>query len=96
MTATSLATALIVGLVIGTLGHCAITRGRVPLWVSLGAATGAVLLGSIVARIAGIGVAEFSIAELLIQMVFGCGGTALVAATADQRPPDRHGVRGSR
>ena len=89
MTATSLAIALIVGLVIGTLGHRAVPRGSVPLWVSLGAATGAVLLGSIVARIAGIGVADFSVAELLIQVVFGGGGIALVAGTADRQPSDR-------
>jgi hypothetical protein len=89
MTATGLATALIVGLLIGALGHSVIPRGRVPFWVSLAVGTGAVLLGSIVARIAGIGVAEFSIAELLIQIVFGVSGIALVAGTADRQPSDR-------
>lgn len=89
MTATSLAAALVVGLVIGTLGHRAVHRGRVPLWVSLGAATGAVLLGSIAARIAGIGTGEFGLADLLIQVVSGGGGVALAGAAAGRQPADR-------
>ncbi len=89
MTANGLATALLIGIAIGAMGHLAVPRGRLPFWVTLGAATGAVLLGTIVARIAGIGVEEFSIAELLIQIIFGCIGVVVVAGTADRRPTDR-------
>lgn len=90
MTATGLILALLIGIVVGAVGHLAVPRGRVPLWVTLGATTGAVLLGTIVARMAGIGtgVAEFSIAELVIQLVFGAIGIAMVAGTADHRPAD--------
>jgi hypothetical protein len=88
MTATGLALALLIGIVIGATGHLAVPRGRVPFWVTLGAGTGAVLLGTIVARMASIGVEEFSIAELLIQMVFGGIGVALVAGTADRQATD--------
>jgi hypothetical protein len=86
MTASGLILALVIGVVMGAVGHLAVPRGRVPFWVTLSATTGAVLLGTIVARMAGIGVAEFSIAELVIQLVFGAIGIVTVAGTADRRP----------
>jgi hypothetical protein len=89
MTTTALAAALLVGGVMGTLGHLAVPRGRVPRWVTVAVATGAALLGTIVARLAGIGVGEFSLVEFLIQMVFGATGIAIVAGTADRTPPER-------
>lgn len=88
MTGTGLFSALLIGILIGAAGHLAVPRGRVPFWVTLGAGTAAALLGAIVAGMAGIGVTGFSIAELLVQLVFGAIGVALVAGTADRRPAD--------
>jgi hypothetical protein len=52
MTTTGLATALIVGVLLGAVGHLVGPRGRVPWWVTVCVGTGAVLLGTIVAATA--------------------------------------------
>lgn len=90
MTTIGLAAAVVVGVVLGTVGHLAVPRGRVPWWVTVCVGTGAVLFGTILARMAGIGTESFSGVELLIQVVFGATGVAVVAGTADRTPPEQH------
>jgi F0F1-type ATP synthase assembly protein I len=89
MTPTSLITALTIGLALGVGGMFVVRRGRVRFWVTPAVAIAAVMLGTLVARMAGLGIDRFSPGELIVQIVFGLCAVVLVAAVAD-RKPSRH------
>jgi hypothetical protein len=88
MTSTSLVTALAVGLTLGVAGMLVVPHGGVRFWTPA-AAIAAVLLGTLVARMADLGIGGFSPGELIVQIVFGLCAVVLVAAVADRRP-SRH------
>ncbi|MEU8230438.1 GlsB/YeaQ/YmgE family stress response membrane protein [Actinoplanes sp. NPDC048967] len=89
MTPTNLVTALALGLALGFGGVLVVPRGRVPLWVTPTTAIAAVLLGTLVARIAGLGIGQFSPGALIVQVVFGLCAVVLVATVADRKPSRR-------
>jgi hypothetical protein len=86
MTATSLLTALAVGLVIGVVGH-RIGRAtrRLPLWLPPAVGVGAALLGTISARLAGIDSLHVSPVEIGLQIGLAALAVAVVVTTTDRR-----------
>jgi uncharacterized membrane protein YeaQ/YmgE (transglycosylase-associated protein family) len=89
MTISSLVAALSVGAVIGVCARWFVPSGRgIPFWVPLGVAIGAAVLGSVIARLAGVGGSAVSVVEVVLQVTFATAGVALVIATADRRPSD--------
>ena len=95
MTAQSLITAVIVGLVIGTAGRMLLGRGRfVPLWLPVSAGVGSALLATVILRMAASGTGPTA-GEIVLQVVFAGTGVTVVARTADRLPSpggNRHGV----
>lgn len=95
MTPISLVTALTIGLALGVGGVFVVPHGRVRIWVTPVAATAAVLLGSLVVRMAGLGIGQFSPGELIVPIVFGLCAVVLVAAVADRKPSPRESRDGA-
>jgi len=92
MTVTGIITALVVGLIIGALGRLVVPgRQNIPLWLTLLIGVGAALLGTVIARTAGLAdTAGFDWTELLIQVVLAAIGVALVAGASARRSVSRY------
>ncbi|SCG46018.1 GlsB/YeaQ/YmgE family stress response membrane protein [Micromonospora halophytica] len=83
MTVTGIVSAVVVGLVVGSLGRLLIPgRQRIPVWLTAATGLVAALLGTIVARLAGIDADGFGPLQLVVQVGLAGLGVALVAGTA--------------
>ncbi|TDB81672.1 MULTISPECIES: GlsB/YeaQ/YmgE family stress response membrane protein [unclassified Micromonospora] len=92
MSVTGIISALIVGLIIGALGRLVVPgKQNIPIWLTMLIGVGAALLGTVIARAAGVSTSGFSFVELLIQVVLAAAGVALVAGTVGRR--DRRALR---
>ncbi|MDG4832719.1 GlsB/YeaQ/YmgE family stress response membrane protein [Solwaraspora sp. WMMD1047] len=81
-------TALIVGLIIGALGRLVVPgRQNMPLWLTMLVGVGAALLGTVIARAAGIATQTAGIdwTELLIQVLVAAIAVALIAGVGSRR-----------
>ncbi|GAB2603514.1 hypothetical protein Aab01nite_48200 [Paractinoplanes abujensis] len=86
MTVTGIITALIVGLIVGALGRLVVPgRQNIPIWLTMLIGVVAALLGTVIARAAGVNTSGFSVLELVIQVVLAAVGVAIVAGTAGRR-----------
>ena len=86
MTVTGIITALIVGLIVGALGRLVVPgRQNIPIWLTMLIGVVAALLGTVIARAAGVNTSGFSLLELVIQVVVAAVGVAIVAGTAGRR-----------
>jgi hypothetical protein len=93
MTIAGIATALVVGSVLGGAAALATrSRGRVPAWVLISVGVAAALAGAMLARLAGLDGSRMRLAELTAPAV--TAGIALAGAAAPFRrgSGDRHGV----
>ena len=83
VTVTGIITALIVGLIVGALGRLVVPgKQHIPLWLTLVIGVVAALLGTVIARAAGVDTNGFSWLELLIQVAMAALGVGIVAGTA--------------
>ncbi len=88
MTITGIITALIVGLIIGALGRLVVPgHQNLPIWLTMLIGVGAALLGTAIARAAGIATETAGVdwTELLIQVVLAAIGVALVSGVGGRR-----------
>ncbi len=86
MTVTGIITALIVGLIVGGLGRLAVPgRQNISIWLTMAIGVVAALLGTVLARLVGIGTSGFSLLVLLMQVGLAAAGVALVAGTTRRR-----------
>ncbi|MCY1137122.1 GlsB/YeaQ/YmgE family stress response membrane protein [Actinoplanes sp. Pm04-4] len=86
MTVTGIITAIVVGLIVGALGRLVVPgRQNIALWLTMLIGVVAALLGTALARAAGIGTDGFSLLELVIQVALAAVGVALVAGTYGRR-----------
>jgi uncharacterized membrane protein YeaQ/YmgE (transglycosylase-associated protein family) len=87
VTVTGIITALLVGLVIGALGRLVVPgRQNIPVWMTILVGIGAALLGTVIARAAGLAqTAGFDWIEFFIQVVLAAVGVALVAGMWGRR-----------
>ena len=86
MTVTGIITALIVGLIVGALGRLVVPgKQNIPIWLTMLIGVVAALLGTVIARAAGVSTSGFSVLELVIQVVVAAVGVAIVAGTAGRR-----------
>jgi uncharacterized membrane protein YeaQ/YmgE (transglycosylase-associated protein family) len=88
MTVTGIITALIVGLIIGALGRLVVPgKQNIPIWLTMLIGVGAALLGTVIARAAGIATETSGVdwTELLIQVVLAAIGVALVVGVSGRR-----------
>jgi hypothetical protein len=86
MTASSLLTALAVGLLIGVTGHwIGRTTRRLPLWLPPAVGVGAALLGTIAARLAGVDSVRVSPVEVGLQIALATLAVTVVVATTERR-----------
>ena len=88
MTVWGIITALIVGLIVGALGRLIVPgRQNMPMWLHMLIGVGAALLGTVVARAAGIATQTAGIdwAELLVQVVIAAIAVAVVAGVGGRR-----------
>jgi uncharacterized membrane protein YeaQ/YmgE (transglycosylase-associated protein family) len=87
VTATGIITALIIGLIIGALGRLVVPgRQSIPLWLTLVVGVGAALLGTAIARSAGVADTEgVDWIEILIQVGLAALGVLLVVALGGSR-----------
>ncbi|MFC4109952.1 GlsB/YeaQ/YmgE family stress response membrane protein [Micromonospora zhanjiangensis] len=86
-------TALIVGLIIGALGRLVVPgKQNIPIWLTMLIGVGAALLGTVIARAAGIATETAGVdwTELLIQVVLAAIGVALVAGVSGRRGVSRY------
>ncbi|MFY1672641.1 GlsB/YeaQ/YmgE family stress response membrane protein [Plantactinospora sp. WMMB334] len=86
-------TALIVGLIIGALGRLVVPgRQDMPIWLTMLIGVGAALLGTVIARAAGIATVTPGIdwMELLVQVVLAAIAVALVAGVGRRRRVSRY------
>lgn len=93
LTVMGIITALIVGLIVGALGRLVVPgRQNIPLWLTMLIGVGAALLGTVLARAAGIATETSGIdwAELLVQVVLAAIGVALVAGVGGRRGVSRY------
>lgn len=93
LTVMGIITALIVGLIVGALGRLVVPgRQNIPLWLTMLIGVGAALLGTVLARAAGIATQTAGIdwAELLVQVVLAAIGVALVAGVGGRRGVSRY------
>jgi uncharacterized membrane protein YeaQ/YmgE (transglycosylase-associated protein family) len=87
MTASSLITAVAVGLVLGALAWCLVPAcRRVPFWLPSAVGVGAAGLGTVIARLAGVDTSRVSPVELVLQVALAALSLGVVAATADRQP----------
>lgn len=96
MTGTSLATAVVVGLVVGLLVRWLVPACRsVPFWLPPAVGVGAAVLGTVTARLGGVDTSQVSLVELVLQVTLAGLGVGAVALTADRQPPtSRYGKTG--
>ncbi|MEU4427641.1 GlsB/YeaQ/YmgE family stress response membrane protein [Actinoplanes sp. NPDC024001] len=93
MTAHSLITAVILGLVIGVAGRMLLRRSRsVPVWLPIAAGVAAAVLATVIARMANTERSGPTVVEIALQVLFALAGVTVVAITAD-RPPAGRRVR---
>jgi uncharacterized membrane protein YeaQ/YmgE (transglycosylase-associated protein family) len=87
VTVTGIISALIIGLIIGALGRLVVPgRQNIPIWLTMLIGVGAALLGSAIARAAGVvDTAGVDWTEILIQIVLAAIGVALVVALTGRR-----------
>ncbi|GAA3392774.1 GlsB/YeaQ/YmgE family stress response membrane protein [Cryptosporangium minutisporangium] len=86
MTITGIISAVVVGLIVGALGRLVVPgRQRIPLWLTLVIGIVAALLGTTIARLAGVDTDGFSIVELIAQIALAALGVAVVVATSSRR-----------
>ncbi|SDZ26249.1 hypothetical protein SAMN05444365_108124 [Micromonospora pattaloongensis] len=92
MTVTGIITALIVGLVIGALGRLMVPgRQNIPIWLTMLIGVGAALLGTVIARAAGLAdTSGVDWTELLLQVVLAAIGVAIVAGVGGRRGVSRY------
>jgi uncharacterized membrane protein YeaQ/YmgE (transglycosylase-associated protein family) len=88
LTVMGIITALIVGLIIGALGRLVVPgRQNMPIWLTMLVGVGAALLGTVIARAAGIATQTAGIdwTELLIQVLVAAIAVALIAGVGSRR-----------
>lgn len=87
MTVAGIISALIVGLVIGALGRLVVPgRQNIPVWMTILIGIGAALLGTVIARAAGIADTNgFDWIEFFIQVVLAAVAVALVVGVTGRR-----------
>jgi uncharacterized membrane protein YeaQ/YmgE (transglycosylase-associated protein family) len=87
VTATGIITALIIGLIIGALGRLVVPgRQNIPIWLTMVVGVGAALLGTAIARSAGVASTDgVDWVELLIQVGLAAVGVLLVVSLAGRR-----------
>jgi uncharacterized membrane protein YeaQ/YmgE (transglycosylase-associated protein family) len=93
LTVWGIITALIVGLIIGALGRLVVPgRQDMPIWLTMLIGVGAALLGTVIARAAGIATVTSGIdwIELLIQVALAAVAVALVAGVGRRRRVSRY------
>jgi uncharacterized membrane protein YeaQ/YmgE (transglycosylase-associated protein family) len=93
MTVIGIITALIVGLIVGALGRLVVPgRQDMPFWLHMLIGVGAALLGTVIARAAGIATVTNGIdwRELLVQVVVAAIAVALVAGVGNRRRVTRY------
>ncbi|SCE98974.1 hypothetical protein [Micromonospora mirobrigensis] len=89
MTGAALVSALLVGLVVGTLGRLVVPRRRaVPVWLTVAAGVAAALLGTIVARLDGVDVRDSGVRLLVQVAAAGVAVLLAVRAGAGRRPAE--------
>ncbi|MET7427285.1 GlsB/YeaQ/YmgE family stress response membrane protein [Dactylosporangium sp. NPDC005555] len=92
MTISGIITALIVGIIVGTLGRLVVPgKQNISIWLTLVVGIIAALLGTVIARAVGVNTSGFSWLELLIQVGLAAVGVAIVAGSVGRR--NRHAVR---
>ena len=87
LTVIGIISALIVGLIIGALGRLVVPgRQNIPIWLTMLIGVGAALLGTVIARSAGLAdTAGFDWIEFFIQVVLAAVGVALVVGVSGRR-----------
>ncbi|BCB79369.1 hypothetical protein GCM10022251_21610 [Phytohabitans flavus] len=92
MTATGIISALIIGLIIGALGRLVVPgRQNIPIWLTMVIGVAAALLGTVIARAAGVAdTSGFDWTEALIQVVLAAIGVALVVGVTGRRGVSRY------
>jgi uncharacterized membrane protein YeaQ/YmgE (transglycosylase-associated protein family) len=87
MTVTGIITALIVGLIIGALGRLVVPgKQNIPIWLTMVIGVVAALLGTVIARAAGVANTNgIDWIELLFQVVLAAIGVALVVGVMGRR-----------
>ena len=86
MTITGIVTAIIIGLIVGALGRLAVPgRQNIPIWLTLVIGVAAALLGTVLARVAGVDTTGFSGLQLLIQVALAAIGVILVVGGTGRR-----------
>ena len=86
-TLTGIIVALIVGLIIGALGRLVVPgKQNIPIWLTMVVGVVAALLGTVIARAAGVANTNgFDWIELFFQVVLAAIGVALVAGVGGRR-----------
>ncbi|BCB84427.1 GlsB/YeaQ/YmgE family stress response membrane protein [Phytohabitans suffuscus] len=92
MTVTGIISALIIGLIIGALGRLVVPgRQSIPIWLTMLIGVGAALLGTVIARAAGVAdTAGIDWTEIFIQVVLAAIGVALVVGVTGRRGVSRY------
>lgn len=87
MTVTGIISALIIGLIVGALGRLVVPgRQNIPIWLTMLIGVGAALLGSAIARAAGVAeTAGVDWVEIFIQVALAALGVALTVGLAGRR-----------
>ncbi|MEO3744909.1 GlsB/YeaQ/YmgE family stress response membrane protein [Plantactinospora sp. B5E13] len=93
LTVWGIITALIIGLIVGALGRLVVPgRQDMPIWLTMLIGVGAALLGTVIARAAGIATETAGIdwMELLVQVALAAIAVALVAGVGRRRRISRY------
>jgi uncharacterized membrane protein YeaQ/YmgE (transglycosylase-associated protein family) len=92
VTASGIISALIIGLIIGALGRLVVPgRQNIPIWLTMLIGVGAALLGTVIARAAGVvDTAGLDWTEIFIQVVLAAIGVALVVGVTGRRGVSRY------
>ncbi|MBO4160946.1 MULTISPECIES: GlsB/YeaQ/YmgE family stress response membrane protein [Micromonospora] len=86
MSVPGIVAAVVVGLVVGTLGRLVIPgRKQVPVWLTLAVGLVAALLGTILSRLVGIDGDGYTLRQLIVQVGLAGVAVALVVGTAGGR-----------
>ncbi|GAA4713735.1 GlsB/YeaQ/YmgE family stress response membrane protein [Phytohabitans rumicis] len=92
MTATGIISALIIGLIIGALGRLVVPgRQSIPIWLTMLIGVGAALLGTVIARAAGVAdTSGLDWTEIFVQVVLAAIGVALTVGVIGRRGVSRY------
>jgi uncharacterized membrane protein YeaQ/YmgE (transglycosylase-associated protein family) len=92
VTASGIISALIIGLIIGALGRLVVPgRQNIPIWLTMLIGVGAALLGTVIARAAGVvDTSGLDWTEIFIQVVLAAIGVALVVGVSGRRGVSRY------